>query len=384
MKDETPYKSPLRGKYLIRNSMANGCMALADLLLSPLCLKKPKPIPKPKSILLSNTAQLGDLVLATSLLPLLKETFPEIKIGFLAGGWGKGILEKHPLLHCFHQLDHWKQTRASKPLKVKLKEYAAQRKQVLNEIKEENYEVACELNFYFPSMSPLFFQARIPYRIGYTSAGLAPFLTHRIKWENKPQSAAHYFLDLLAPLFPVSETKLKSSLPPISKTPKQPSQQYCIIHMGSGNAAKEWPLSQWRTLAELLSAQGHYLVFTGKGEKEERDIQTVTQNLTRTLNLCNQLDWNAYVALIKEAKLLIGVDTSAGHVAAAVETPSVLLYSGLNPLTLWRPLGTKATVLQAPVPCAPCYRMSGCSSLACIRNVSVEEVLEKSLEILSR
>ncbi len=84
MRDETPYRSPLIGKYLIRNPLANGCVAFADLLLSPLSLKKPKPILKPKSILLSNTAQLGDLVLATSLLPLLKQAFPEIKIGFFS------------------------------------------------------------------------------------------------------------------------------------------------------------------------------------------------------------------------------------------------------------------------------------------------------------
>ncbi len=186
-------------------------------------------------------------------------------------------------------------------------------------------------------MSPLFFQARIPHRIGYTSAGLSPFLTHRMKWENKPQSAAQYFLDLLAPILPITQTSLKSSLPPISQTLKRPTQKYCIVHMGSGNPAKEWPLSQWRALTERLSSQGHYLVFTGKGEKEERDIQTVTHNISNTLNLCNQLDWDEYVALIKEATLLIGVDTSAGHVAAAVDTPSVLLYSGLNPLAHWRP-----------------------------------------------
>jgi len=52
----------------------------------------------PRRILVANTAHLGDLVLATSVLPALKSAHPEAEIGFLCGGWNQPLAEGHPLV----------------------------------------------------------------------------------------------------------------------------------------------------------------------------------------------------------------------------------------------------------------------------------------------
>jgi hypothetical protein len=41
----------------------------------------------------------------------------------------------------------------------------------------------------------------------------------------------------------------------------------------------------------------------------------------------------------------------------------------------WAPLGDNVRALTAAVPCAPCFRAEGCGTMACVREVSVPEVI---------
>ena len=77
----------------------------------------------PRRILVANTAHLGDLVLATSVLPALKSAHPEAEIGFLCGGWNQPLAEGHPLVASVHSIDHWLQNRGGESLVRKLVRY---------------------------------------------------------------------------------------------------------------------------------------------------------------------------------------------------------------------------------------------------------------------
>lgn len=384
LKDKEPYPSPFLGKYLIRNRLANYLLTLFDFVLSisvGLFIKKRRKISPPSSILLSNPAHLGDIIMSTAILPVLKKAFPGIKIGIVVGSWAKMVIQGHPGIDFVHTVDHWKANRTALPFHRKFLHYRKTLKKALKEIKALHYDVSVDLCYYFPNLSPLMWRAKIPTRIGYITAGCAALLTHPRAWIYKEQSVADYFFDLLSIIGPLHALRqeMRTSLPPI-RTNSSLDISYFIIHMGSGNPVKEWPLEKWRELTIKLVQKRFLIMFTGKGEKEQRAIEEVTKGLPNTRNLCDDLSWEEFVALITNAELLIGVDTSAGHIAGAVNTPTVLIYSGINPLIHFSPYSKITKILTHPVPCLPCFRMRGCPSTACVRKLSVETVYDTVLE----
>jgi ADP-heptose:LPS heptosyltransferase len=333
---------------------------------------------------------MGDVVVATSVLPVIKAAFPEAEIGFLVGSWARPILEGHPLVRWVHVLDHWKLNRRSSSWLDKWQRYRHTRAQALQEIKHQRYDIAVDLYYFFPNSIPLLWQAGIPVRVGYTSGGFGPLLTHPVKWQNLDQGVAQYHLRLLRerlPDLPVP-SDLRPSLvaadadgrPLVSVSA---GRQYIVLHVGAGSPLKEWPVDKWRRLAELLLHDGYQVIFTGAGAQDALVVSKVTDGLDGAwVNLCGQLAWQEYVRVLGNAALVIGVDTVAGHVAAAVGTPCVVIDNGMKNPYHWRPMSQRCKVLVHKVPCLPCYRTRGCRAMHCVRKVAVDAVYRAARELL--
>ena len=88
-------------------------------------------------------------------------------------------------------------------------------------------------------------------------------------------------------------------------------------------------------------------------------------------------------ALVSQARLVLSVDSGPAHLAAAQGIPLLSLYSGTNRLSQWAPRGPKVQVLQAGgFLCSPC-ELSQCPyDNACMRAISVSQVLTKTKELL--
>lgn len=354
-------------KYPIYNPIAYTCIASADMILKWIMPRRARKIIAPKKLLICNGAHLGDVILTTSLLPAIKEAYPSVKIGMAVGNWSLPVIQNHPLVDQVHVVDHWKQDR------LKSGRYLKTRRTALKEIKAFQYDTAVDCCFHFPNFACLLWQARIPIRIGFESAGLSPFLTHHYPWSPDADiSAVHAYFSLFS-LFPkINPASLRPTLPLLPEEKREP---YFVIHMGSGSEKKEWPLEKWSSLTQKLLADGHSLCFTGRGDKEFGQIEQIRARFPQIKNLCNALNWKEFVSTIQNAELLVGVDTSAGHIAAAARTPAILLFTGIHPPNLWRPFYEEIHVITNRLPCSPCFR--GCDSMACIKEISVDEVYEK-------
>jgi ADP-heptose:LPS heptosyltransferase len=158
---------------------------------------------------------------------------------------------------------------------------------------------------------------------------------------------------------------------------------HIVMHMGAGNPLKEWPERKWMDLAAALARDGYRIVFTGQGAREAGRARRVCQALGFGIDLCDRLEWSEWVEVIRGARLLVGLDSVAGHVAAATHTPSVLIFTGMSNDAQWRPLTGRCETLRYATSCAPCYRSRGCPSMACVREVEVRQVLESCRRIFS-
>ncbi len=384
--------SPLVGSYLVQNRRSNRILKTIDAILriffrpgAAVSLSR-----NPKRLLLCNGAHLGDVLISTALLPILRENFPGAEIAFLAGSWARSILEGNQILNRVHVMDHWFHNRVDKSVKTRLARHLRTSIIALMEIRKARYDVAIDLYYHFGNSIPLIWRAGIPARIGYATGGFGPLLTHRAEWRYADRHVLDYQLDLLRmlPIGFVESSGLCYSLPQFNgeviNSGKVASRPYVVFHMGTGLALKEWPPENWRSLAEHFGKSDLPIDFTGLGAREEALAETVVRNLKGCRNLCNKLDWRGFVSAIRGASLVVCSDSLAAHIAAAFERPSIVFSTGINNPNHWRPLSSYSQVLVNSVPCMPCFSKSGCEGMECIRKITVSEVYMRALAMLNR
>jgi heptosyltransferase-2 len=335
--------------------------------------------------------------MSTSVLPILKSAYPEIKIGFVVGSWARMVVDDNPLVDFVHIVDHWWLDRSKKSLFQKLREYVTTRSTAFRAIKAQEYEVGIDLYTCFPSMASLLWQANIPVRIGYVSSGFGPMLSNGIRFPDFLKHETLYHSDLLRQL-PIPEEHFKKQHSVLPVPDDQDEQEvcsllgtaslkdvrYCVVHMASGMSVKEWALDSWRSLSEKLLEEGFWLLFTGVGMRENVGIESVISNLPRCINGCDKLGWKSYLAAVKHAHLMFCVDSMAGHVARTLGTRYVVISHGITSAVRWRPSSTHGLIVENPVPCAPCQRKNGCASMTCLRGIDVEQVYRAAKALTAR
>ena len=89
-------------------------------------------------------------------------------------------------------------------------------------------------------------------------------------------------------------------------------------------------------------------------------------------------------ALAAKAKLFVGNDSGIAHIAAAVQTPSVVIFGSSN-RDHWRPwTDAPNEIVYENLPCQPCagHFCKEFDEPQCIKNVSVESVIAAIEKVL--
>jgi ADP-heptose:LPS heptosyltransferase len=380
--------------YELNNKFILGFLKLIDIIAPPFDTnKKIKDfICSSPNILLINYAHIGDIIISSYILPLIRVKYPNAKIGFVVGSWSKMVLDENPNVSQIHIIDHWFYNRSKINILFKFYKYFLSLYKNQKIIRKNKYDVAIELNSHFPNMIPSLKLINIPIRIGYSTGGFGGFLTHRLNSINKNSHEFHIKKKLLK-FLSIQDIKNKTSISipslevhMINKTFNHifsnisnqgyNLDEYIIMHVGTGSKVREWPIKNWKLLTNKLINNGNILVFTGKGEREKKQVNEIINNQNNCINLCDLLNWDELSIIIKNAKIIVGVESMMGHLASALGTLSINIYSGIGNINRWKPLGEKSVVITNPVPCSPCHLRNGCNTMDCVRGVKYIEVYE--------
>lgn len=370
----------MTGKYRARNPALIAALTFLDMLgtLHPR-RQSPLPTDRPIRLLIANWAHLGDVV---AMLPLLEflANHPRIgKIGVLIGSWSQCITSGLPFIEHVHRLDHFLLDRAAGGKRAKLRRYFRRQREVVREIREAHYDASIDLFSVFPSTHRLLWKAKIPMRVGFSCAGLGTYLTHPIEWPTDDEYILLKQLRLLEPIFGSETPKALSPAYPrfvpsnLLERGLSAGRKYVLMHMGAGDY-RSWPSTNWLELGRALKDRGGDLVFTGASGFEAEIAGRVANELGAQC-VAGMLTWNEFVSAVANAAALISVDTVTGHLAACFRTPSIILLSGRWGAKFFRPNSTNAITITHPVGCSPCYRSSGCEAMACVRQITVADVL---------
>lgn len=101
-----------------------------------------------------------------------------------------------------------------------------------------------------------------------------------------------------------------------------------VIHCGTRLASKAWPDDRWIELVRSLAPRFEQIFLSlGPSEAEAKLAAQLTALAPgRVFAPSGFLPWSQLAALLQGARLFLGVDTAAMHVAAACRCPSVVVW----------------------------------------------------------
>jgi ADP-heptose:LPS heptosyltransferase len=150
---------------------------------------------------------------------------------------------------------------------------------------------------------------------------------------------------------------------------------------------KRWPPKKFAALMDAFirdNKENRFIVFWGPGEKDL--AETVVKFLKeekKNIFLPPETSVKQMAAIMKKLDLLVTNDGAAQHIAVALGTPAITIYGPTN-YKAWGPADNPRHLeVHSSDKCAPCDRMA-CDNFICMENISVEDVLEKSLKLLAK
>lgn len=367
-----------------------------DLLLS--CLAK-APLPEQRSrtnrVLVIRPDHLGDALLMTPALRFLKRERPDTELHVICGAWAADLLARFDEIDVVLTLDFpgFQRRGAARGRNAYLRALDSARR-----LRGIGYDSALIMrpDHWWGAM--LAFLAGIPERIGFDNANVAPFLTG-----HSPQQLGHAVLQnlhliefwlgaannqaikLFLPVDPADSAAVDQLL---SDRGIDIATPIVCIHPGSGMPSKLWQSDKWSEAADQVARLLNVaIVFTGSAAETVMIDEIAGRMRAEFCSVAGETNVLHLAALYQRAEAVLGPDSGAMHVAAAVHTPTVTLFGPADPLEFapWGDRRKHATITSA-IACRPCrildWRDDPLEYHPCVRDISVDQVLLETQRVL--
>jgi ADP-heptose:LPS heptosyltransferase len=157
----------------------------------------------------------------------------------------------------------------------------------------------------------------------------------------------------------------------------QSSGGFFCCSIGTKCDVNKWDIVKWRELLKRVGRDfaGLGLLLLGSKEDQPLSDHVAAEFDGRVLNLCGVTTPRESAALLEAARIFVGHDSGPMHLAAAVGTRCVAIFSARNLPHIWFPSGDGHRVIYHAVPCGGCG-LENCIKFQkkCIGSVTVNEV----------
>ena len=329
------------------------------------------PIPDAiERILIVRLDHLGDLVLSMPAIEAVRKKFPRAHIALLAHPSASQILPEGWVDEMISFEAPWFSKDRRRIFSWNLARDLAAR------LKRGRYQIGIELRGDARQILLLRW-AGIPVRIGYGATGLGFLLTHEAEVGMGIHEVDRTFelLKILGIERPVAlgTCRLRSSEGPsvaeeLERLGIDGRHPLVCLLPGAAEERKRWPLERLAEVGKDLAGKckAHLVI---AGESAERGLgETLAKSLgVSATNLVGRTTLGTLRALLVRSDLAISMDSGAAHLAAALGTPVITLFTQDHAPEQWRPWGPSAVCLWKP---------DGLSA------IQAEEVIQEAHKIL--
>jgi heptosyltransferase I len=109
------------------------------------------------------------------------------------------------------------------------------------------------------------------------------------------------------------------------------NHDYVIALHGTSRDSKLWPVENWVGLGKELAKQNLNLVLPWSSNAELNRANQIADQLPSTTTVLPKLSILQMAGMIANAKAAVGVDTGLSHLAAALNVPTIAIYTDTNP-----------------------------------------------------
>jgi len=343
-----------------------------------------------KRILVVRTDAIGDLLLATPALAALREKFPHAHIAVMVRPYNQFVLKDNPdvnelIVDDLYDLFHFGH-------KVAWRQY----REWADRLRAGHFDVMINLAGDF-AYALTAFMAGIPYRIG-DRGRVAYSWLYNYKVNQRLNSWAlhevEHNLELLAPLGiglrPAGKCRLYPDPAQLAAAKKLlhdsglAGKKVIGINVGTSGTNKAWALGNFVQLIKELAEKYQTKIVLVGGPKENELNRRILPELGGAAVNLGGLPVELFIALLKQLDLYVANDTGPTHLAAALDVPSVILYtSKYQQPARWAPWGNRHKLIKnvssCPFPCKP----PSCRRDLCTSEISVAEVLQAVADMLA-
>ncbi|MBF8658015.1 lipopolysaccharide heptosyltransferase I [Pseudomonas putida] len=133
-----------------------------------------------------------------------------------------------------------------------------------------------------------------------------------------------------------------------------PAAPYVVFLHGTTWATKHWPEAYWRELAERMGRRRLEVRLPWGNPAEKARAERIAQGLNNC-QVLPKLNLAGVARVLAAAKACVAVDTGLGHLAAALDVPTLSLFGPTNP-GLTGAYGRTQIHQASDWPCAPCLQ----------------------------
>lgn len=339
-----------------------------------------------RRIVIFRTDRIGDVVLSTPAIRAARKAFPEAYLAIVVSPNTREIVAGNPDLNETIIFD-----KESKHKGI------FQTLRFVMWLREKRFDLALILHS-TARVNLLCFLAGIPKRVGYARGKLDFLLTDRLQYTKRlgEKHESEYSLDVLRSIGIDAEiSRLSVSITGENENTLRDlflehdvseEDRIIVLHPGASHASKMWPEENFARLGDALIERFKVKIILISGASQSAIGEKVKDLMkNEAISLCGRTSLGVLAALFKKTALFISNDSGPVHIACAVGTPVISIFSrnekGLSPAR-WRPLGNKGIFLHKDVGCTKCLAHNCKKSFLCLRSITVEEVLERSRDLL--
>ena len=301
---------------------------VGDVLFFWKRFKKVKII-NPQKILIIKFDQLGDVLLSTSLLPLIKNKWPELKIDYLINPKVEVVIKNNPQLN---KIYFWNNLilyfvlgRKEAAKKPKLRDVVRKNLALLKFLRHENYDVIINLRAYPPSSNFVWKLIKPKNLLAFDISGCsfladywAPYNLQEEEWRN--------YLRLLEPLgIKADEAKFSSGFFNFDDRgieEKMPAvfgaKKIVALAPVSFDRDRLWPIKNWQRVVINLLQLNYQVVLTGLPSQEKFLSDIVSELDQRNIRIATNLSISELGSLLKKSDFFIGIDSFPAHLSLAL------------------------------------------------------------------
>lgn len=163
---------------------------------------------------------------------------------------------------------------------------------------------------------------------------------------------------------------------------EQSDRALIAIAPGARRPCNLWGIDRFAQVCENLAASGAAVFLIGSADDFAMCEQISAHARGYAKNLAGKLSLMQSCALLRRCDVLLCVDSGPQHLAAAVGTRCVALFSQRNQRRRWYPHGSHHIVLEGAVECHTCLLDTCPHDNRCMKQISVEAVLAATHSIL--